>query len=112
MCAIIDIFIEINNKIITKDYIKNMSENQKRKGRHKSAQNYIENEKSRRISFKKRRIGCIKNLMQVSITTGCDIQLTIYNQEDNSLLEYNSTNFTNKNILEIKRENLNSALYV
>ena len=63
-------------------------------GRNKIDHEYIKDEKIRRVCFRKRRIGCIKKLMQISRLTDCVIQLNIYNSEDQSLLQYQSdTNF-------------------
>lgn len=57
-------------------------------GRNKIQISLIENEKERRVCFKKRRIGAVKKLMQLSQLTGCKINLQIYSSEDHSLLEY------------------------
>ena len=40
--------------------------------------------------FVKRRLGALRKLMQLSKLTDCNIQLKIYNKEDQSLLEYYS----------------------
>ena len=50
----------------------------------------ITDEKARRVCFKKRRIGLLKKAIQLSKLSGCEIQLKIYNPEDNSLLHYQS----------------------
>ena len=44
----------------------------------------------RRITFKKKRIGLVKKLMQLSLISGCDISLQIFNKEDGIVLEYTS----------------------
>ena len=50
----------------------------------------IENEKERRVCFKKRRIGLLKKAIQLSKLSGCEIDLRIYNSSDKSLLHYQS----------------------
>lgn len=39
--------------------------------------------------------------MQLSIITGCEVQLKVYNREDSSLVEYQS----DENILKVKKDN-------
>lgn len=48
----------------------------------------IPNERLRRISFKKRRIGLLRKAIQLSQLSGCLIDMKIYNPEDMSLLHY------------------------
>jgi hypothetical protein len=59
-------------------------------GRNKIQMNLIQDNKERQICFRKRRIGAVKKLMQLSILSGCRVELKIYYEEDNSLLEYRS----------------------
>jgi uncharacterized surface anchored protein len=59
-------------------------------GRNKITIEKIAEEKQRLICLKKRRIGAIKKLMQLSILTGCFVDIKIFNEEDKSLLEYKS----------------------
>lgn len=46
----------------------------------------------RRVTFKKRRVGLLKKAMELSILAGCTISLSIFQEEDGSLLEYFSEN--------------------
>lgn len=48
----------------------------------------IADERVRRVCFKKRRIGLMKKAIQLSKLSGCEIELKIYNTEDESLLHY------------------------
>ena len=59
-------------------------------GRRKINITPILDERVRRVTFKKRRIGIIKKSMQISILTSSKIWMKIYNPEDNSLVEYYS----------------------
>ena len=59
-------------------------------GRNKIQMNLIQDHKERHICFRKRRIGALKKLMQLSMLSGCRVELKIYLEEDNSLLEYRS----------------------
>ena len=59
-------------------------------GRNKISMDLIQTQKERQVCFKKRRIGAVKKLMQLSVLTGCKIELKIYLEEDHSLLEYRS----------------------
>ena len=60
-------------------------------GRKKIEIQSIDDERTRRVTFKKRRIGLLKKCMQLSILAKAVVQLKIYNPEDGSLFEY-STN--------------------
>jgi hypothetical protein len=62
-------------------------------GRNKITMSRIQDDKERRVCFKKRRIGAVKKLMQLSKLTGCKIVLKIYHEEESSLLEYRSNKF-------------------
>ena len=42
----------------------------------------IENDRVRRIAFKKRRMGFLKKAMQLSLLSGCQIHMKIWNPED------------------------------
>ena len=57
-------------------------------GRRKINITPILDERVRRVTFKKRRIGIIKKAMQISILTSSQIWMKIYNPEDKSLVEY------------------------
>ena len=46
----------------------------------------IEN-RERKVTFKKRRIGIIKKAIQISKLTGAVVQVKIFNEEDGSLVE-------------------------
>ena len=67
------------------------------------------------MTFKKKRIGLVKKLMQLSLTSGCDISLQIYNKEDESVLEYISDTkkdliYKNKVMQHVKLTNENYGL--
>ena len=51
----------------------------------------IADDHSRRLTFKKRRVGLLKKAMQLSLISGCEIQLKIFWKEDSSLVEYDSS---------------------
>lgn len=57
-------------------------------GRNKVEIMPIEDQRSRRITFKKRRFGLLKKVMQLATLSNCNIELRVYNNEDSSLLEY------------------------
>lgn len=61
-------------------------------GRRKIAIQKITDERIRRVTFKKRRIGLLKKAIQLSKLTDATIELRIYNSKDKSLIEY----FSNK----------------
>ena len=48
----------------------------------------ISDERDRRVCFKKRRIGLLKKAIQLSKLSGCEIEIKVYNEEDQSLLHY------------------------
>jgi hypothetical protein len=50
----------------------------------------IKDERTRRITFKKRRIGILKKAVQLSLLSGSVIELKVYNQKDKSFVEYYS----------------------
>jgi len=51
----------------------------------------IDDERTRRVTFKKRRLGLLKKAIQLSTLTDAVIELKIYQEEDQSLIEYYST---------------------
>lgn len=59
-------------------------------GRKKIEIEPIIDDRVRRVCFKKRRIGLFKKALQLSKLTNCTIEMKVYNQEDNSLVEYYS----------------------
>ena len=59
-------------------------------GRKKINIEYIENEKDRKMSFKKRRFGLLKKAMELCALSNCHIEINIHWTEDNSLVKYNS----------------------
>ena len=63
-------------------------------GRKKIQIEKIDDERIRRVTFKKRRIGLLKKAIQLSKLTDAKISLKVYNDEDMSLIEYfsNSAN--------------------
>ena len=61
-------------------------------GRRKVTISLIEEEKERRTTFKKRRLGLLKKAMQLAIMSDSVVQLKVFNPDDFSLLEYNSEN--------------------
>ena len=60
-------------------------------GRKKIEFKYIDDERIRRVTFKKRRIGLIKKAIQMSKLTNTYIYMKIYCPEDSSLVEYSCT---------------------
>ena len=59
-------------------------------GRKKIQIAKISDERDRRVTFKKRRIGLLKKAIQLSTLTDCQIVLKVFNREDNSFIEYYS----------------------
>lgn len=57
-------------------------------GRKKISIEKINDERIRRVTFKKRRIGLLKKAIQLSKLTDAKIVLKVYNDEDLSLIEY------------------------
>ena len=57
---------------------------------HKTRQ--ITDDRLKRITMKKRRIGLVKKAIQIGKLTGTLVQLKIYNEVDNSLVEFYSNN--------------------
>ena len=48
----------------------------------------IKDDRPKRITLKKRRIGLVKKAIQLSMLTGSLVQLKVYNEKDNSLVEF------------------------
>ena len=59
-------------------------------GRRKIEIKHIENQKMRRVTFRKRRIGLLKKAIELSLLTGAKVYLKVYHEKDKSLVEYNS----------------------
>ena len=59
-------------------------------GRKKIEMERIEDDRVRRVTFKKRRVGLLKKAMQLSKLTDARIVLNIYHEEEDSFLEYYS----------------------
>ena len=57
-------------------------------GRKKIDIEHILDDRIRRVTFKKRRVGLLKKAMQLSKLTGAQVQLRVYNHADKSLIEY------------------------
>ena len=51
---------------------------------------FISDDTKRNKAFKIRRVGLLKKSMQLSLQCRCKIQIKIWNNDDNSLLEYKS----------------------
>jgi len=51
-------------------------------GRKKIQIEHIKDERTRRVTFKKRRIGLLKKAIQLSKLTGARVELKIYNPTD------------------------------
>ena len=61
-------------------------------GRRKIEIKRIENNKMRRVTFRKRRIGLLKKAIELSLLTGAKVYLKVYHERDQSLMEYCSSN--------------------
>lgn len=59
-------------------------------GRKKIEIKRIENNKMRRVTFRKRRIGLLKKAIELSLLTGAKVYLKVYHERDKSLMEYSS----------------------
>ena len=59
-------------------------------GRRKIQIESIADERIRRVTFKKRRIGLLKKAIQLSKLTNAVVELKVYQEEDQSLIEYYS----------------------
>jgi len=71
-------------------------------GRKKIEIERVMDDRIRRVTFKKRRIGLLKKAIQLSKLTDAKIMLKIYHNEDESLIEYHSTDETEFNNLSKK----------
>lgn len=60
-------------------------------GRKKIEIKHIDNDRNRRKAFKKRRKGLLNKAIQLSKLTGAKILLKVYNERDQSLIEYCSS---------------------
>ena len=61
-------------------------------GRKVRESKLITNDYNRKITMRKRRIGLIKKAIQLSLLSGCQISLSIFCKEENSMMEYSSDN--------------------
>lgn len=59
-------------------------------GRKKIEIRRISDDRIRRVTFKKRRIGLLKKAIQLSKLTDAVVMLKVYHKEDDSLIEYYS----------------------
>ena len=66
-------------------------------GRKARESELITNDYKRRITMKKRRIGLVKKAMQLSLLADCQISLSIFCKEENSMMEYTSESEPRKN---------------
>ena len=60
-------------------------------GRKKLQIENVDDERVRRVMFKKRRVGLLKKAMQLSKLTNARVDLRIYQPDDGSLVEYISS---------------------
>ena len=51
-------------------------------GRRKIEIKHIENKKSRRVTFRKRRIGLLRKAIELSLLTGAKVYLKVYHEKD------------------------------
>jgi len=80
-------------------------------GRKKIEIERIKDDRIRRVTFKKRRIGLLKKAIQLSKLTDAKVVLKVYHNEDESLIEYHSHDVsdfdklskTSKNIQEYSK---------
>lgn len=75
-------------------------------GRKKIEIERIADERIRRVTFKKRRIGLLKKAMQLSKLTDAKVVLKVYHHEDESLIEYYSHSETDFDNLSKKCSNV------
>ena len=90
-------------------------------GRKKLQIENVDDERVRRVMFKKRRVGLLKKAMQLSKLTNAMVDLRIYQPDDGSLVEYisseenvfSSLKANSKNVLEYsKLENKHYRLII
>ena len=72
-------------------------------GRKKIRLSKIEDERKRKLTFKKRRIGLLKKGLQLSVLSGCFVKIQVYYESDKSLMEFRSHETPIED--QIKREN-------
>ena len=72
-------------------------------GRKKIEIKHIENQKMRRVTFRKRRNGLLKKAIELSLLTGAKVHLKIYHDRDSSLVEYCSDK--DGNIDQVSKDN-------
>lgn len=78
-------------------------------GRKKIEIKHIQNQKMRRVTFRKRRNGLLKKAIELSLLTGAKVHLKIYHDRDSSLVEYcsgkdeNLEHITKDNALVVKK---------
>ena len=75
-------------------------------GRKKIEIEKINDNRTRRVTFKKRRIGLLKKAIQLSKLTDAYVQLRVYHPEDNSLVEYYSHGECDFSSLNSKSSNI------
>ena len=75
-------------------------------GRKKIEIERIDDERIRRVTFKKRRIGLLKKAIQLSKLTDAKIVLKVYNDEDDSLIEYFSNSESDFDNIKKTSENI------
>ena len=74
-------------------------------------ENVIDDERVRRVMFKKRRVGLIKKAMQLSKLTNATVELKIFQPDDASFVEFKSSDVydiskitpNSKNVLEYSK---------
>ncbi len=74
-------------------------------------ENVINDERVRRVMFKKRRVGLIKKAMQLSKLTNATVELKIFQPDDASFVEFKSSDVydiskitpNSKNVLEYSK---------
>ena len=77
-----------------------------RMGRKKLQIENVDDERVRRVMFKKRRVGLLKKAMQLSKLTNAMVDLRIYQPDDSSLVEYISSEENDFTILKPSSENV------
>ena len=75
-------------------------------GRKKLEIENVDDERVRRVMFKKRRVGLLKKAMQLSKLTNAMVDLRIYQPDDASLVEYMSSETNDFTTLGNNSENV------
>ena len=75
-------------------------------GRKKLQIENVDDERVRRVMFKKRRVGLLKKAMQLSKLTNAMVDLRIYQPDDGSLVEYISSGDNDFSSLKSSSENV------